>query len=779
MISLCMIVGNCADTLERTIESAGPVADEICIVVTRDDDGTFELAKKLGDAVVLRTDLIDEEFDVLRSFAEARNLANDLATHEYILWLDSDDELKDPHALRKLVEENQNADFFRMTYDYQHNAQGECTTRQQRDRILRRGTFEWASPIHEVNKATQKVNVLNVDREVSYVKHDLVEGDSKEKARRNLKVILAHEKTSELDARLKMYKAHALLDLGDYDPALSLYFEYLDESQWDKERYHVMDRVFRIYKESGNTHHAKRWCFEMMDTFPETRLAYLNLAEIYHAEGEWAKCIYWIQKMFEIENDDDYLLHNPAGMKILPLQLLQNCFVRLGKFNDALAVVGELMNITPSEDLEKKANALRESAMDVELVNSVKQIAQALPPKDRPKFFSAVPDRIKDYHEFACHLPKHRPEGMPVVAIYCGFDETRSWGPEDIFKGIGGSEEAVINMAREFSERGWIVEVYANVTKETEDDSFDNVRWYQAGRSNPADTVDLTICWRDPQLVKYAPQGRQTWLWLHDLQDKLEPYYKDVMDSYDKVMFLSTFHRQTAPWVPEDKVFFTTNGIDQSLVAPHANEGNRVIYASSPDRGLKTVLEQWPEVIKACPDAKLDVFYGYNAWYLKRYKDDAKMLGEMSWCLEYMNKEESITYHGSVGQDELAQHISKAGIWYYPTEFGEISCITAMKMQAGGAVPVCSRYAALSETVCHGTQHGSPDSPELAEQGLLDSLIHMLSSPEHQSEIRSRMLSDCKDKYNWSKVADQWIKEYDDANDIQGNVHAGSSVCSG
>ena len=225
-------------------------------------------------------------------------------------------------------------------------------------------------------------------------------------------------------------------------------------------------------------------------------------------------------------------------------------------------------------------------------------------------------------------------------------------------------------------------------------------------------------------------------------------------------MFLSEFHRTTAPWVPEDKVFITRNGMDPELMIDGKNDPNTVIYASSPDRGLDTLLEMWPEVIEANPDAKLKVFYGFNKWFNLRYKNDPSMMKWKDDMLQYMNDEPSIIYYGSVGQHVLAKHMASAGVWAYPTTFGEISCITAMKMQACGCVPVCTNYAALHETVQHGHKLGEYMEPVYDKKKFVETLIATVGEKNHQDFIRKEMIPWARAEYRWDEVAKQWEQCY-------------------
>ncbi len=82
-LSICVIVKNEAELLERCLNSIKDAANEIVVVDTGSTDTTVEIAKKCG-ANVLCTQWRDD-------FAWARNLSLENAHGSWILWLDADD----------------------------------------------------------------------------------------------------------------------------------------------------------------------------------------------------------------------------------------------------------------------------------------------------------------------------------------------------------------------------------------------------------------------------------------------------------------------------------------------------------------------------------------------------------------------------------------------------------------------------------------------------------------------------------------------------------------
>ena len=82
-VSLCMIVKNEAQTLEKCLCLARPHVDEIVVVDTGSTDGSQEIARRYAD--------VFEEIEWPDSFAIARNYSFDMAGSDFILILDGDE----------------------------------------------------------------------------------------------------------------------------------------------------------------------------------------------------------------------------------------------------------------------------------------------------------------------------------------------------------------------------------------------------------------------------------------------------------------------------------------------------------------------------------------------------------------------------------------------------------------------------------------------------------------------------------------------------------------
>lgn len=96
-LSLCMIVKDEEEFIERCLSSVKGVVDEMIIVDTGSSDRTIEICKSFGAQVL--------SFPWNGSFSDARNYGIERATGDWILWLDADEEVEasDVYKLRDIL----------------------------------------------------------------------------------------------------------------------------------------------------------------------------------------------------------------------------------------------------------------------------------------------------------------------------------------------------------------------------------------------------------------------------------------------------------------------------------------------------------------------------------------------------------------------------------------------------------------------------------------------------------------------------------------------------
>lgn len=150
LISLCMIVGNVEEYIERCLESFKPIADEICIVRAignQKPDRTCGIAQEKFGARIgeyFNKTKESKKWPHVDSFAAARQQSFDMATGEYLFWCDTDDVLESgAEVVRELADRGGYAGFI---FPYKILGRGMMVPRE---RMMLKGAGQWKCPVHE------------------------------------------------------------------------------------------------------------------------------------------------------------------------------------------------------------------------------------------------------------------------------------------------------------------------------------------------------------------------------------------------------------------------------------------------------------------------------------------------------------------------------------------------------------------------------------------------------------------------------------------------------
>ncbi|CAK4142710.1 unnamed protein product [Aphanomyces euteiches] len=354
--------------------------------------------------------------------------------------------------------------------------------------------------------------------------------------------------------------------------------------------------------------------------------------------------------------------------------------------------------------------------------------------------------------------PKVEPDGGPVVVIYCheyGQSWWSQWGPDSIYSGIGGSEEAVIYLSRELKALGYFVQVYAN-PPEAMIDEF-GVVWYPHTEFDIEAKTDIFIAWRYHISTALSTQATKVYVWLHDMVsgNHFTPSY---METIDGIFCLSTAHAAVLSEPAKSKVIPTGNGLTPLAFVSGENLQTHFVYGSSPGRGLETVLEAWPSLRRRIPNATLSVFYGFTPAFVRYAQPSPSWRHRMEALLE----QDGVTYVGLVDHDTLSHEYSLAGFYLYPTTYPETSCVSIMKAMAAGAIPITSKRGALAEVV--GVFDLGPSEALIGpmtkewQEKWVDAVVAAVAMDLRS--FRKEMREYARETFSWAKIARQWHEEF-------------------
>lgn len=361
--------------------------------------------------------------------------------------------------------------------------------------------------------------------------------------------------------------------------------------------------------------------------------------------------------------------------------------------------------------------------------------------------------------------------GKKLFVLYTGAAWER-WSPQSVDEGgIGGSETCAVYVAREFAKKGWKSVVFGDCAGLERE--YDGV--FYADHSKFADFVakneiDFFVSSRRADIFALPIRAARKAIWVHDVWLDQNPNANLNLDKVDKVFLLSPWHKKFFmnhhKGVPEEKVHVTRNGVDLSRFGEKVRKiPGRMVYSSSPDRGLETLLDLLPKIQKHVPEAELHVFYGFLNW-----EKSARMRNDRGQIelIERIKKKMTIPgvfYRDRVGQKVLAREFMKAELWAYPTWFTETFCLTAAEAMGSGTPVVATDVAALETTVgaagvlvpVSKNEHGCGNTWDLAFQGrFVDECISMLSDQGRWKEYSQRGLEKAK-QFAWEGIAEDWL----------------------
>jgi UDP-glucose:(glucosyl)LPS alpha-1,2-glucosyltransferase len=290
----------------------------------------------------------------------------------------------------------------------------------------------------------------------------------------------------------------------------------------------------------------------------------------------------------------------------------------------------------------------------------------------------------------------------------------------------------------------------------------------QLERRMPADLLDRFQIYPSQYIAELADPGKIQVLWCkysHEA-DEVEFLAEGGWQRFAKIIFASKWQahqiipRAAIPW---SRCLVIPNAVE--LVAaddgkfgpvPHGTPV-RLVYTSTPDRGLAILAAVFNEICKHRDDVELDVFSSFGlygeAW--------APLDGQFGHVFEMLRNNPLARCHGPTPHDQVLAAMSRAHVFAYPATFLETSCMSLMEAMTGGLACVHPDYGALPETAAGRTlMYGYiADQAEHARR-FYGELMKVISKLRNGDPALASSLAAQKafaDKhYDWDRRARQW-----------------------
>jgi len=766
-LGLAMIVNNTdeeAKLLDRCLASVAEHVNNVYITITGENQMCEDVAKKYNAHI--------SHFKWINDFSKARNFNFSQVKDDYIVWFDADDIIEGGEYLKKDIQKL-GTDALVLDYWYDFDENGENIVKHKKTRIIPNdNTWEWRGNIHEDLFCKRDTGAIE-DKRIK-VSHITSGGRSKKAAQRNLDIAINGQREHPDDPKYIYDIANAKIMLGQFKEAIINFDNFIKKSGSTEEIYLARLRQGECLYNIGKLDEALTCYLYALGLRPKYPDAYFGMAKIYFEKRklDFAEDMLLMGLNKPIP-EYNMIVWNPRDYDYNPLMLLAKTYFMSAKIHKAYLVLLKMEKMFPTNlkvhEYLKEIKGIKDKLDAVDKV--VKKISKTKRKKKIKKIIDTLPIEMRS-HPKICYIRninfiKEKSSGKDLV-YFCG-QSAEAWTPETAkTKGIGGSEEHVINLTRELVKLGWNVTVYNNCgVKEQE---FDGVKYKPWWEFNTRDKQDVCILWRSPMLCDHEINADKIIVDLHDCISPEEFLPKRVA-KIDKIVVKSKWQRGLFPKVPDDKFVVLDNCFDlKEYLGECKNDPKTMIYTSSPDRGLNAFLDIYEEVKKAIPDVKAIARYGWGVFDVHYSNEPDKL----EWKQKLVNRLNALGLDFSrLSHDEIAEKYQEAGIWLYPSEFGEIHCITAIKAQAAGAIPITTNFAALDETVKYGFKWRSNknydnwcangkfdfslDSKKLKKQ-MADKIIYLMKHPEKQDKIRKEMVENTLNSYNAFDIAKQWDK---------------------
>ena len=620
----------------------------------------------------------------------------------------------------------------------------------------------------------------------------------------------AVQNKDEIYNRYGFYCANSYYDAQQYDEALKWYKITLENKNWAQEKYVSCQRIYNIYTirreiETGFFYLVKAFSYDTQ------RVECLYELVVYYCKHGMNDIAYNYYKMVKPFYDNVYLTTRgehemrsklfldvsranfflPYYMIIIAyyandvetgIQMYRILFTKKYKEFNAYYIGNLLSNIQFYIDKVKD---------DIDFLKLFQEYVDFLLAHNYPiethhvvmdkyeKYGITFPIKQTDKNKFTTDECRESNK----ILLYTGYLKEKWNYTYSLSNPIGGSETAAISLARSLPPK---YEIY--IGGDVIEEKIDNITFVN---SFNLDTLLRNTALHTIIVSRYVNffefyrsiYTHQTYIWAHDIHLITYGTYSNVNDILinhsDKIkgcICQTEWHKNlyTESYKAlSGKIHVINNGIDTSMFeavnmtttittptstptpTPKPKVKNRFIYSSCPERGLERLLELWPRICEKLENAELYVctYNNFPRTDSYNYEKDMKIQ-------KMMEKHDNVKYMGKLIKQDLYKLMSTCEYWFYPTNFNETSCITAMEMLMSEVVCIYYPMGGLVNTMSeYGIQVQVKEGEE-GEEGEEIQTIVELSESTPFAETRKKELRRRGKEYamscDWKNRSKMW-----------------------
>lgn len=274
----------------------------------------------------------------------------------------------------------------------------------------------------------------------------------------------------------------------------------------------------------------------------------------------------------------------------------------------------------------------------------------------------------------------------------------------------------------------------------------------------PAGSLDdfQIICSR----VRKIEEDKIRVYWLHDLpQDPETNHLKhsSSRDRFHKLVFCG--HWQYNQYLnvlgvpPTEKCAVIDTPIIPIEPFVKSTDEIRLIYTSTPQRGLALLVPVFIELAKKYPNIKLDVFSSFSIYGWDQADEQYRELFDV--CKSHPQ----INYHGTQPNEVVREHLQRAHIFAYPSIWQECNSRSLIEAMSAGCLCIHPNLAGLSDTSGNITSMyqfiDDPNKHANYFYNILEQSIQTIHD-EHTRNYLRFVKTYADIRFNINNIAQQW-----------------------
>ena len=345
--------------------------------------------------------------------------------------------------------------------------------------------------------------------------------------------------------------------------------------------------------------------------------------------------------------------------------------------------------------------------------------------------------------------------------VYYAGGHSIVWDPED--KSLGGSEQAIVNLCKNWTLIGKKVAVYGHFTNDKTIDGVDYFIWKRFPYNHKFKTL---ILWRFFGLLLYVPFNVRADKVILDLHDNVKgsvqtkQLYLTKPNLINEIYFKSEYQKQCFEnfmgiKLKEGQYRIIPNGIrvkefsDNTIMndgKPIIRNPYRFVYASCYTRGLLDILTKvWALIYKVEPRAEFHIYYGMDLIQDEELKNKLKQAMNQLGVMD----------HGRQSSEIVAREKYMSSFHLYLSQSeAEIDCISIRESLVTGCIPLLSYFGVFANR--DGVHYNWDPNNEQHCKKVAEDIINLMKNKEFVAKAREQ-LRKSKLIIDWMETALTWL----------------------